>query len=257
MKYLFTDTNLAARRLKYLAEVFAPSTQTFISIVVEDPPQLVLDLGCGPGYTTHFLAGLTQSKAIVGLDNSAHFISLAERTSTAQVTFYRHDLTVVPFPKGPGDLLYARYLLTHLKDPPAIMDKWASQLQPGGLLLIEEVEWIQTANKVFRTYLEIVEAMLADQGNQLYLGATLNRLEGTAHLKKRASQVRRVPVFNHQAATLFYLNIQSWKHNDFVRANYTADMIVGLEDELKNLAMNTARASEIEWGMRQLVFGRY
>lgn len=64
-------------------------------------------------------------------------------------------------------------------------------------------------------------------------------------------------LLNHQAATLFYLNIQSWKHNDFVRANYAADMIAGLEDKLKNLAMNTARTSEIEWGMRQLVFGRY
>ena len=48
-KYLFGDTDLAARRLKVLAEVFAASSETFISEAADCNPRLVVDLGCGPG----------------------------------------------------------------------------------------------------------------------------------------------------------------------------------------------------------------
>ena len=194
MKYLFTDTELAAQRLKYLAEVYAETTQDFILDVVNYRPQLALDLGCGPVYTTHFLAKLTGCRQDVGLDNSIHFISLAEQSKTDKVTFYLHDITSLPFPLGTSDFLYCRFLLTHLKDPFYIIKKWASQLQAKGFLLIEEVEWIHTKNDIFTIYLDIVEGMLVDQSNQLYIGPTLNSLERTDLLKKRSSQVRRLSV---------------------------------------------------------------
>ena len=94
-KYQFTDTDLAAQRLKYLADVYAESTRDFILDAVNYRPRLVLDLGCGPGYTTHLLADLTQCSQIVGLDNSKRFISLAERNKTDQVSFRLHDITSV------------------------------------------------------------------------------------------------------------------------------------------------------------------
>jgi trans-aconitate 2-methyltransferase len=255
-KYQFTDTDLAARRLEYLAKVYAASTRDFIFEAVVHRPQLVLDLGCGPGYTTHFLAQLTQCHRAIGLDNSKRFISLAEQTQANQVSFCLHEVTSVPFPVEPGDLLYCRYLLSHLDDPLNVVGQWATQLQPQGLLLIEEVEWIRTTHEVFTTYLGIIEALLANQSAQLYVGPTLNRLEHTALLKKRSSQVRHIPVSTRQAATMFYMNIQSWKHQPFVQATYAAKMIAELEDDLKSLSTAPNNTGDIEWGLRQLVLER-
>jgi trans-aconitate 2-methyltransferase len=55
MPYLFGDSDRAVYRLQVLADVFASSSRTFLQDVVKMPPRLALDLGSGPGYTTHLL----------------------------------------------------------------------------------------------------------------------------------------------------------------------------------------------------------
>ncbi len=256
MEYLFGDTDIAAHRLKILAEVYAESTRTFILDTVIDRPHLAVDLGCGPGFTTHLLADTTQCDRAVGLDNSDHFVSLAQKTASDTVSFRRHDVTSTPFPIGPSDLLYCRFLLTHLANPQAMVTQWASQLRPRGLLLMEETEWICTKNAAFVKYLGIVEAMIRDQGGNLYAGVLLDGIGTTDLLERRISQVRRFPVSTAQAALMFSLNIRSWKEQRFVRENYTPSVIGQLEHELGNLTERSDSAIEIEWGLRQIVFER-
>jgi ubiquinone/menaquinone biosynthesis C-methylase UbiE len=256
MGYLFGDTDIAAERLRVLTDVFAQSTRDFLLESVIGRPRLALDLGCGPGYSTRFLADVLGCEHAVGLDNSEHFISLAKKVSTEKVLFHLHDVTSVPFPVERSDLLYCRFLLTHLRDPQAVVTRWVAQLKPKGLLLMEEVEWISTKNDVFNTYLNIVEAMLEHQSNKLYVGPILDRLEDTEALKRRRSQVRHLPVLNHRAATMFFLNVQSWKHQPFIQRNYHPSTINRLEEILKALSEKSSSEVEIEWGLRQLVFER-
>ena len=47
---------------------------------------------------------------------------------------------------------------------------WGNQLRPRGLLLIEEVERIYTTVPALITYLDIQQAMLTQQNNELYIG---------------------------------------------------------------------------------------
>jgi len=54
--YLFGDTDVAARRFQVLAEVFADSTRPFLQQAVTGSRHLAVDLGCGPGFTTHLLS---------------------------------------------------------------------------------------------------------------------------------------------------------------------------------------------------------
>ena len=248
MEYLFGDTDVAAQRLKILADVYAESTRTFILDTVIDRPRLAVDLGCGPGFTTHLLADATQCDHAVGLDNSEHFVSLAQKTATDRVSFYRHDVASAPFPIGPSDLLYCRFLLTHVANPQAVIAQWGSQLQMRGLLLIEETEWIHTSNVPFAEYLKIVEAMIEHQGTNLYAGAVLDRMEDVHRLERRISQVRRVPVSTAQATLMFSLNIRSWREQPFVRENYTPSLITQLEHDLENLTRKYDTDIEIEWG---------
>ncbi|MCZ6873949.1 MAG: class I SAM-dependent methyltransferase [bacterium] len=176
MQYMFGDTDIAAQRLKVLADVYAASTQVFLDDVMTFRPECIVDLGCGPGHTTHLLAKALDGDRVVGFDKSEHFIALAEQTQTAKVMFRLHDVTVVPFPTQAADLLYARLLLAHLRDPQGVLAAWATQLRPKGCLLLEEVEWIHTNSFLFTTYLDMVTALLADQATHMYAGQDLHGL---------------------------------------------------------------------------------
>ena len=256
MQYLFGDTDIAVQRLKVLAQVFAGTTRAFFLDAAVHKPRLALDLGCGPGYSTHLLVEVLQCERAAGLDNSEHFISLAQQYETEKVSFYLHDITSVPFPVRPADLLYCRFLLTHLKEPQGMVAKWATQLQPKGLLLMEETEWIDTKKTVFTTYLEILRAMLEHESNNLYVGPVLNGLAETDNLKRRMNRVKSLQVSTQQAATMFFLNMQAWKDHLFIRTHYSTKTISQLEKNLVTLAEQPDSGTEIEWGMRQVAFER-
>jgi len=256
MSYAFRDTELAARRLIYLAGVFADTTRDFVIEAIADTPGLVIDLGCGPGCTTRLLAEATGCPDVVGLDESEYFLSIAAKGAPDGLRFIQHDVTVTPFPAGPADLMFCRYLLTHIGDPAGCIAGWATQLKPGGLLLCEEDDRLEVANPVFREYIDIVTGMLAAQSNTLEIGPILDNVADSAGLTKVASSVIEVRPPDHESATMFYMNIQTWKHNRFILDNYESARIEDLEARLKAASEHESRESTMEFHLRRLVFRR-
>src|SRR4051812_46214870 len=122
--YRFGDSEVAIDRLAIVAELFAPTTEAFVQRWWRDgtadqgSPASVIDLGCGPGFTTELLAAVCRPWALVGLDGSAAMVTAA-RARVPGASFAAHDVTAVPLPGAPADLVFARYLLAHLPDPAA------------------------------------------------------------------------------------------------------------------------------------------
>ena len=249
MQYLFGDTDLAAQRLKLLADTFGKSTGAFLLDSAGPRPELAVDLGCGPGHTTGLLAEVLGPSHTVGLDRSEDYIAAARESQGSNISFHRHDITEVPFPVGPCDLIFCRFVLTHLADPRSDIERWVTQLRPDGRLLVEETESITTASPVLSTYLGIIDAMLRHQGNMLYIGPILDRLPAAT-----VSRVQPVSVPAHVAARMFYMNLLTWRSNQFVGDNYPSSAIDRLEHDLQALSENLDAPDEIEWGMRQIVF---
>lgn len=257
MRYLFGDTNLAAHRLELLAEAFQASSRSFLQTHAGGPVAQALDLGCGPGFTTHLMAEAVPCDHALGLDRSANFIDLATLTATGRVSFAVHDVTHMPFALGPYNLIYARFLLGHLPNAASLVAPWATQLQPGGRLLIEEVESVETPHATFKAYLEMIKAMLKSQASDLYAGPLLNRVAMPAGLRKRASEVRQVPVAANHAAAMFFLNLRNCKGHPFVRQHYPSNMILELEQELDRLRDGSDSQPPVVWRLRQLVVERH
>jgi len=257
VNYLFGDSDRAAQRLELLAHIFHDSTRALLLKAASGNAwRLAVDLGCGPGFTTALIAQTLQCDRVVGLDTSESFLKLARAAMPGGPSFAAHDITKVPFPCGEAEVIFCRYLLTHLHDPEAIVERWATQLGAGGLLIIEEVETIRTAHPVFACYLQIVEALLASQSNRLYAGALVGALGSSGSLKPLLNEVRMVPVRNCDAAGMFVLNLDAWKDSAFVRANYPHKAILELETALIRIAEKETPASEITWEMRQGSFSR-
>ena len=251
--YLFGDSDVAARRLEVLARVFADSTRDFLAAARDEKRALAVDLGCGPGFTTHLIAETLRCDRVLGLDASPRFIELARATANDRVSFALHDVCAVPFPSAPADAIFCRFLLTHLKDLSNVVAKWARQLSRGGILMIEETDSIVTEHPNFTRYLGIIEAILASQSNALYAGPIVATLGAVTGLRTIRNQVRRLKVSNVDAARMFVMNMQAWKGGDFIRANHPNATIRDLEDELSTIAQAASSSSDIEWRLRHAI----
>lgn len=254
--YAFGDGELAARRLELVAEVFAPTSRTFLAQTVDFRPRLALDLGSGLGHTTRLIADELEPEATVGIEASPTFLSAARSTTRdSSVSFVEHDVTKMPLPPGDAGLIFARFLLTHLEQPEAAVAGWAAQLRPGGLLLIEEVEWIRTEHPVFGDYLEILAAMLSSRGNELYAGPRLDETRIEIGWTRRSSRVARVRPTTGQAARMFSMNLPNWRGDAFVRENYSDEAIDRLQAGLSELCASRDEG-EVVWGLRQIAIGK-
>jgi SAM-dependent methyltransferase len=251
--YQFGDTDLAAERLRRLAAVFNPSSQAVLTSL-KLAPRKIADLGCGPGYTSQMLADLFPAAEVLGIDSSEHFVRLAANSAGERVRFAASDVTQA-LPGGPFDLVYCRYLLTHLADPFAAIDTWCDSLRTGGVLCLEENDWIRTTQPAFARYLEIVAAMLAEEGQRLYVGIELDR-RAYGRLRKTFSQVVPVDVTERDAALLFLPNLATWRDRPFIREHYWQAELDQLRDDLQRLVDVDSSAISISFGPRRLTFAR-
>jgi trans-aconitate methyltransferase len=217
-------------------------------------PRLALDLGCGPGHTTETMAALTEPERVVGLDISPRFLERARERAGASIEFVCHDVTTVPFPVGPADLIFARLLLSHLAEPEALVARWTGELAPGGVLLVEEVEGIETELGTFARYLALVEERIRKSGGELYVGARLAALADGNRLLTRSSEAVRFAPATADAATMFRLNLGALRSDGRLGALAASSELDRLERELDELMRSVVSSGEIVWTLRQIVF---
>ena len=268
--YAFGDSDLAARRLALLHEVYAPSSSALLADAVTTSPALAYDLGCGPGHTTGMVAHVTGAKRTVGLDSSASFVAAArarheearhqEAPTGGHLEFTAHDVLAVPFPAGPAELIYCRLLLAHLADPADVVRRWASQLTDHGLVVVDEIEWIETSHPLLRAHLRLAELMVAASGARMCAGpllATLSDARGLHNrgLRTRLTRITEVPVPTATAAQLFAMNLAVAGDRPVTLGLCSAPDLASLRSGLAELTASTA-TGEITWGMRQAAYSR-
>ena len=127
--------------------------------------QTVLDIGCGPGYTTADLAGLvTASGKVVAIDESARFIEhLKERPRGIGAVIDAHvgDVQHLDLPPESFDAAYQRWVLCFVKDPESVVRGVARALKPGGVFVSQDYthyEGVQLAppSDAFRRFMTVV-----------------------------------------------------------------------------------------------------
>ena len=248
--YTYGEGDSASDRLALLAELFEGATRSFLSEAVGFRPRLALDLGCGPGFTTRLIAEVLGPEKAVGIERSANFRSKARAATPEGISFVEHDVTRMPLPHGgEADLIYARTLLSHLPDPEGAVAAWLAQLAPKGLLLLDEVERIETEHPVFRAYLEILTEMMAHHGQELYVGPRLDAATGKP--ERLMSRVAPANPTTGHAARMFSINLSNWRDDGFVRANYSVEELDRLAADLSDLTASR-ESGGIRWGMRQI-----
>jgi trans-aconitate 2-methyltransferase len=202
MRYSYGTDNEAAQRLELLAGLFNPHSEFFIRNYCVGSVESALDLGCGPGFTTDMLANATGCSRIYGIDNSENLLSQASE-GFPQYTFIRYNVNEKPFPVKPH-IMYARFLLTHLKDIISLVNRWIQEMPVNGMLFIEECEAIETGVSVFAEYIQVASGLIASAGGYLYAGEIL--AQGVYNAEVLCNEVVAIPAPNSTVAAWFYIN---------------------------------------------------
>jgi trans-aconitate 2-methyltransferase len=246
-RYTFGTGTIAARRLHTVARVFEPAMVALLEALGVARADRVLDLGCGPGSSTGSLQRLVSTPDLVGIDGSPAFVAEAARNLPG-ARFLVGDVTE-PWPVDPADLVYARCVLAHLPEPVAMARRWREQLAPGGRLVLEEPETIDTDIGVYRRYLEITNALVASRGAAMYAGRELRgRFRGA--LVDRPFVVDVDPA---DASAMFTMNLASWRDDPWVVAHLSPGDLHRLDDDLTSAP--AATSEPVRWTVRQIALG--
>ena len=249
MRYTFGTSEAAAHRLEEIARFFNPLAHQFIRQYLSDPNSSAIDLGCGPGFTTDMLSKATGGLNVYGIDKSADFLKLAT-ARFKHCTFIEHDVTQTPFPVR-SDVMYGRFLLTHLKDVAELVNRWTSELQDNGIVFIEEVEDVITEVEVFQKYLKINADLIASQGANLYVGTTI--ADGTYNAVVLCNECVTIPVANFTAATWFLPNtLTIWKEEQYILDNVTQEKREEISAAISQIKESGDAREGSTWKIRRL-----
>jgi ubiquinone/menaquinone biosynthesis C-methylase UbiE len=171
-------------RLRMLARVMQPTTLELFRQVGIRPGMACLDVGCGGGDVTADLARLVgQEGLVVGTDLDETKLALARDEAAANglvnVEYRRADI-VDDTESAAHDLVYARFLLTHLPDPAGALAKLHGALRPGGVIVVEDIDYrgcfCEPDCQAFRRSVELYTEAAMRRGADPYIGPRLPQL---------------------------------------------------------------------------------
>ena len=247
-RYTYGDSEFAADRLDLVARMFEPTTRRFLKRAGIAEPRLAIDLGCGPGNTTRLIADVLRPARTVGLDRSAIYLERARRGAPPGVEFQEHDALVTPFPFGPTDVCFCRLLLAHLPDRVDVVARWATQLAPAGVLLLDEIEDFQSDQVALLDYVRLASAVVERAGGRLVAGPELAAMSDPPGTERVADEAVLMDVSASDTATIFAMNLAVLVEGSEVEPQ--PELAAALAD------VGGRENGHIEWRVRQIAFRR-
>lgn len=261
--YLIRGGVEGRERMRVVARVLRPTTLALLERAGVVAGMACLDVGCGAGEVTFDLAsivGLTGH--VTGVDLDATKVALAradaEQTEVTNVGFMVADVT-----EGLGqaeyDVVYARFVLTHLRDPAAAVALMRDALRPGGRLVVEDIDYRGSfcfpESETFGRSNEIYEQSALRNGGDPYIGARVSRLLLDAGLERVQPSIAHPVGLEGEVKLLQALTIENIKAMAVRHGVATPDEVDVVVDRLYDLARDPAVLMSIPrigqaWGLK-------
>jgi SAM-dependent methyltransferase len=174
-----------------VADVMWPTTSALLSRVGIPRNARCLDVGCGGGDVTLAIAKLVPDGFVIGTDYDEAKLILARDEAGAHdignIEFIHEDVTRPATDGRRFDLIYVRFVLTHLPDPAATLAILADRLVPGGALVVEDIDFrghfSYPQHPAFDRYVELYTAAVQSRGCDPNIGPRLPSLLRGADLQ--------------------------------------------------------------------------
>jgi len=171
-------------RLRLLSEVMGPENRKLLAEVDIPGNASCVDLGCGGGDVAVELARIVGPAGnVLGIDTDTVVLDIAREEAREQgltnISFKCHDVMTWE-PLDDFDVVYARFLLTHLSDPLKVLLKARSYLRPGGILIVEDIDFrghfAEPDCPALQRSVDLYSATVRNRGGDPYIGPRLPAL---------------------------------------------------------------------------------
>ncbi|MGY0230304.1 methyltransferase domain-containing protein [Longispora urticae] len=137
------------------------------------PGMALLDLGCGPGSITVWLAAAVAPGPTTGVDRDPGLPD-----GDHDITLVPADVHDLPFPDASFDAIFASALLQHVPDPLAVLREARRVARPGAVIGLVDADWdgelLHPTSPVLQRSYELMREMRA--GTSPFVGKQLRSL---------------------------------------------------------------------------------
>ncbi|MCU0494358.1 MAG: methyltransferase domain-containing protein [Chloroflexaceae bacterium] len=204
--YVIEGGQAGKERLSLIAEVLQPTTAQLFAQAGLRPGMRALDVGCGGGAVTLELARRVGPQGhVTGLDFDETILALATQDAANaglhNITFRYADATILAEPPI-YDLVYARFLLSHLANVPQALAGLVRAARPGGLVVVEDIDlsgsFCYPPHQAFQRHLDLYAQVVRHNGGNSNTGMQLVELLHQAGLTRIGIHLVQ-PVFREGA----------------------------------------------------------
>jgi SAM-dependent methyltransferase len=144
-RYAMRGGQEGKKRLDLLASVMLPTTMQLLDRVGLIRGMKCLDIGCGGGHVAMLMASMVGPEGrVIGTDTDGEILGLArkdaETANAGNVEFQRLDACASLWQEK-FDLIYARFLLSHLSEPETCLAAMVKACRPEGTIVIEDTDF--------------------------------------------------------------------------------------------------------------------
>jgi SAM-dependent methyltransferase len=183
-KYMHRGGREGRDRLAVMGRVFGPTTDSFLDRLGDIAGWTAVDAACGGGYVSFELARrVGPTGSVIGLDLDADQLALtradAEERGIGNVRFEVCQI-LDAWPVQRAQLVYARFILTHLAQPIKLLRRAFEALSPGGTVLVEDNDFTghscEPRSAAFDRYWHLYVEASKRRGGDPFIGPKLPQL---------------------------------------------------------------------------------
>ncbi len=188
--YPITGGEQGKRRLDLLAEMMRPTTLRLLQDAGLRSGDQCLDLGCGGGNVVLDMARIVgPDGSVTGVDFDPQIVELARKDAddagARNVEFHVTD--VHAFAGGPFDLVYSRFLLSHLNEPEKALARMRQLARPDGRIATESIDmsgsYCHPHDQAHARYAQLYTEVVRRTGGDADLGRRLPVMAQAAGLR--------------------------------------------------------------------------
>jgi SAM-dependent methyltransferase len=178
--YVLRGGDDGARRLRLLAEVKWPTTKALLERAGLRRGMRCLDVGCGIGAVTLQMGEWVGPHGqAVGIDLDERCLELARQEARGRdlpVSFRVGSASEIP-EASVYDLVFGRFVLTHLRRPGQALQGMVEAARPGGVVVVEDIQFAghfcHPECNAFDRYVAVYQEVVRQKGGDPNIGPRL------------------------------------------------------------------------------------